>query len=109
MYNKINVNSRGLASMEIDSGQYGSFLIPVIMTKLPQDLRMHVAHETDREVWEIDELMSLLRKEVEAREATEMIKLLRILLTAVSVTHLKPSYCSGSVSKWFVSEMRVLS
>ena len=75
MYNKINVNSRGLASMEIDSGQYGSFLIPVIMTKLPQDLRMHVAHETDREVWEIDELMSLLRKEVEAREATEMIKL----------------------------------
>ena len=75
VYNKINVNIRGLASMGIDSGQYGSLLIPVIMTKLPQDLRLHVARETDKEVWEIDELMSLLRKEVEAREATEMIKL----------------------------------
>ena len=75
VYDKINVNSRGLASMGIDSGQYESLLIPVIMTKLLQDLHMHVAHETDREVWEIDKLMSLLRKEVEAREATEMIKL----------------------------------
>ena len=61
--------------MGIDSGQYGSLLIPVIMTKLPQDLRLRVARETDKEVWEIDELMSQLRKEVEAREATEMIKL----------------------------------
>ena len=75
VYDKINVNIRGLASMGIDSGQYGSLLIPVIMTKLPQDLRLCVARETDKEVWEIDELMSLLRKEVEAREATEMIKL----------------------------------
>ena len=49
MYGIINVNSRGMASMGIDSGQYESLLIPVIMTKLPQDLRMHVAHETDRE------------------------------------------------------------
>ena len=49
MYDKINVNSRGLASMGIDSVQYESLLIPVIMTKLPQDLHMHVAHETDRE------------------------------------------------------------
>ena len=45
------------------------------MTKLPQDLRFRVARETDKEVWEIDGLMSLLRKEIEAREAMEMIKL----------------------------------
>ena len=75
VYNKINVNSRGLASMGIDSGQYRCLLIPVIMTKLPQDLHLCVARETDKEVWEIDKLMALLQKEVEAREATEMIKL----------------------------------
>ena len=61
--------------MGIGSGQYGSLLIPVIMTKLPQELCLRVACETDKKVWEIDELISLLRKEVEAREATEMIKL----------------------------------
>ena len=61
VYDKINVNIRGLASMGIDYGQYGSLLIPVTMTKLPKDLRLYVACETDKEVWEIDELMSLLR------------------------------------------------
>ena len=36
--------------MGIDHGQYGSLLIPVTMTKLPKDLRLHVACETDKEV-----------------------------------------------------------
>ena len=64
--------------MGINSGQYGSLLIPVIMTRLPQDLRLCVAREVDKEVWEIDELISLLRMEVEAREATEVIKLHKV-------------------------------
>ena len=38
---------RGLAAMGIDSGQYGSLLIPVIMTKLPQELQLRVARKTD--------------------------------------------------------------
>ena len=78
VYDKINVNIRGLAAMGIESGQYGSLLIPVIMTKLPQELRLRFARETDKEVWEIDELMGVLRKEVEAREATELIKLSQV-------------------------------
>lgn len=75
VYDKVNVNIRGLTSMGIDSGQYGSLLIPVIMTKLPHELRLLVACETDKEVWEIDELMAVIRREVEARETTEQIKL----------------------------------
>ena len=75
VYDKVDVNIRGLASMRVKSEQYGSLLIPIIMTKLPQDLRLRVARETDKEVWEIDELMALIKKEVEAREATEFVKL----------------------------------
>ena len=59
VYDKVNVNIRGLASMGVKSEQYGSLLIPKIMTKLPQDLRLHVACETDKEIWEIDELMAV--------------------------------------------------
>ena len=61
--------------MGINSEQYGSLLIPIIMTKLPQDLRLRIARETDKEVWQIDELMTVIKKEVEAREATEFVKL----------------------------------
>ena len=40
---KINVNIRGLALLGIKSEQYGSLLIPIIMTKLLQELRLHFA------------------------------------------------------------------
>ena len=49
-YDKVNVNIRGLASMGVKSEQYSSLLIPIIMTKLPQDLCLRVAHETDKEI-----------------------------------------------------------
>ena len=38
VYDKININIRGLASLGIKSEQYKSLLIPIIMTKLPQEL-----------------------------------------------------------------------
>ena len=38
IFDKVNVHIRGLASMGVASKDYGSLLIPVIMTKLPSDL-----------------------------------------------------------------------
>ena len=38
VYDKVNVNIRGLDSLGIRSDHYGSLLIPIIMTKLPQEL-----------------------------------------------------------------------
>ena len=74
VYDKINVNIRGLSAMGISSTQYGSLLIPIIMTKLTPELRLRIARETKKEVWEIGELLTLIKQEVEAREATEMVK-----------------------------------
>ena len=60
--------------MGITSAQYGSLLIPIIMTKLTPELRLHIARESRNDVWEIRELLTLIKQEVEAREATEMVK-----------------------------------
>ena len=75
MYDKVNVNIRGLAFLGINSAQYGGLLIPIIMTKLPQELRLSIAHETDKDIWEIDELMTVIKRDIEAREASEFVKL----------------------------------
>ena len=40
IYDKISINIRGLESLGIKSDQYGSFLIPVIMSKLPLKVRL---------------------------------------------------------------------
>ena len=44
----------------------------MIMTKLPQDLHLCIAREADKEIWE---LMTVIKREVEAREAAEFVKL----------------------------------
>ena len=38
VYDKISIHLRGLDSLGIRTGQYGSVLDPVIMAKLPHDV-----------------------------------------------------------------------
>ena len=61
--------------MVIGSTQYGSLLIPIIMSKLPGEIQLRVAQETKEDVWSLDELMDVIHVEVEAREASEGVKI----------------------------------
>ena len=40
VYDKISLSIRGLESLGVSSNQYGSLLIPVIMSKLPHEIRV---------------------------------------------------------------------
>ena len=66
IYDKITVHVRGLCALGIDSKQYGSLLIPVIMSKVPNDIRFRMARENRGGVWDLDKLMTTLLAEVEA-------------------------------------------
>ena len=74
VYDKVSIHVRGLESLGVSSKEYGSLLIPIVMTKLPNDLRMRIARETSGDVWKIDEILEILQKEIEAREASERFK-----------------------------------
>ena len=74
VYDKISINVRGLESLGVSSSQYGSLLIPVIMSKLPPEIRIQVARNTAREVWEMSDLLEVIRQEVEAREISDGVK-----------------------------------
>ena len=52
--------------MDVCSEQYGSLLIPVIMTKLPSKIRLCIARESDA-VWRLEELMAVVKAKVEAK------------------------------------------
>ena len=60
--------------MGVNSEQYGSLLIPIIMAKLPAEIRVQVARNTSQDVWEIDSLLDFIQGEIEAREISEKIK-----------------------------------
>lgn len=51
VYDKISIHVRGLASLGVSADQYGSLLIPIIMDKLPCDIKLQIARKAAGEVW----------------------------------------------------------
>lgn len=74
VYDKISVHVRGLASLGISSEQYGSMLIPIIMSKLTNEIRIEIARKATGEVWKIDDLLNTIKIEIEAREVSEGVQ-----------------------------------
>ena len=68
VYDRISNNIRGLESLGVSSNQYGRLLIPVIMSKMPPEIRVQIARNTAREVWDMSELLEVVLQEVEVRE-----------------------------------------
>ena len=74
VYDKIGVNVHGLEALGIRSEQYGSFLISIIMSKLPGEVRLQIARVTTKDVWDVNELLHVIKGEVEARELSDTVK-----------------------------------
>ena len=65
---------RGLEALGVKADQYGSLLIPIIMAKLPPEIRVHVARNTTQDVWDIESILKVIQNEIEAREISKKIK-----------------------------------
>ena len=109
VHDQINVHIRGLASLKIKSDECGFILVPVIMSKLPIDVKLRIARESTEEVWKVDDLMNAIKREVEGREACEGVRAKpqvkpnvnhasHVPITGTFVTHcpsIQCAYCQG--------------
>ena len=68
LYDKTEIHIRGLQALSIEAQQYGSLLVPVLLSKVPQELRLIISREFDTGNWSLDELLKVFKTEVEARE-----------------------------------------
>ena len=68
LYNDIEVQIRSLRGIGLEEKRYGPMLAPVIMSKLPQEIKLILTRKFGKEIWAIDKLLYSLREEVEARE-----------------------------------------
>ena len=66
--NPLEITIRNLKSLNIEPSAYGSLLIPVLTSKLPTDLRTLFARKFSDRVWELNELLTLFKNELEAKE-----------------------------------------
>ena len=62
--------------MGINATQYESFLIPVIMSKLPAEVRLQIACVSIKDMWEVEELFTVIKAEVEAREISDTVQVI---------------------------------
>lgn len=69
LYDKLSVHVRRLSSLGVTAQEYGSLLILIIMSKLPNEIRLEIARKSTTDVWKISELLETIKGEIEAREA----------------------------------------
>ena len=65
---QVEVIIRGLQSLSVDESTFGSLLIPILLGKLPEDIKLQVTRLISSEIWDLREVLQLLSKEIEARE-----------------------------------------
>ena len=56
------------------TSSYGSLLVPVLLSKIPEHVRLLIGREIKDDQWELGRLLNLLRYEVENRERCLGIK-----------------------------------
>jgi hypothetical protein len=68
LYDSIEAHIRSLRNLGIDSNSYGSLLVPLIVGKLPDEMRLNVARNLEKNEWNIDKLLCKFKLELEARK-----------------------------------------
>ena len=61
-------NVRGLKALEVDAESYGSLMVPILMSKLPPEIRLIVSRSLKSEKWDFNDVMQIVEQEVDARE-----------------------------------------
>ena len=68
LFDNIELEVRSLSSIGCDSTTYGTMLIPIIMDKIPEEIKLALSLEFGNNIWDINKLLEVFRKELEARE-----------------------------------------
>ena len=64
----VEAHIRGLRAPGIPAETYGGLLTPVLINKLPSEIHLIVSREMSAGNWDLDGVMKILEREVEARE-----------------------------------------
>lgn len=72
-YDQVEAHTRALQASGVESGSYGKLFIPVLMEKLPTNLRLIISRCMDKQEWDFDAILRALDSGIEARERCELM------------------------------------
>ena len=67
-FDAVESNVRGLKALGVSASSYGGLLSPILMSRLSSELRLIISRELTEEEWDIEVVMEILQREIEARE-----------------------------------------
>ena len=56
VYDEVEIYMRGLQVQGVDSAQYGTVLIPIMIAKIPEDLRLILSRQFSGANWKLGKL-----------------------------------------------------
>ena len=68
LYDVVESNVRSLRALGVQSNSYGGLLTPILISKLPTELRLIISRELKEGEWEFESMMGVVEREVAARE-----------------------------------------
>ena len=74
MHCTIEINVRALSSLGINYEHCGPLLVPIILEKLPNTIKLQSSRKLEKENWNIEQFLSAINQEITARENFEYLK-----------------------------------
>ena len=71
LFDEIESNVRSLESLGVEANNYGSLLVPIIMNRLPHQLKLVASLNLSSDLWDLAELRKIMKLEITARENCE--------------------------------------
>ncbi|XP_066923450.1 uncharacterized protein [Clytia hemisphaerica] len=74
LYDTVESNVRALKSTGIEKETLGPMLIPIVLEKLPNVVRLHLSRTLGSNTWDITEFLKAINEEILARENFDYLK-----------------------------------
>ncbi|EDO28598.1 predicted protein [Nematostella vectensis] len=67
-YNAVETKHRGLQALGVEAAQYESILVPALLEKIPEAVRLSITRGKSHKNWVMEDMLAELLEEVELRE-----------------------------------------
>ena len=74
LYDTIESNGRALRSLGINYEHFGPSLVPILLEKLRNTIKLQISRILGKENWNIEQFLSAINQEIAARENFEYLK-----------------------------------
>ena len=68
LFDTVESSIRNLKTLKVELNLYGSLLVPLLNAKLPKELSLQIARNFEDDVWPLEDMMKVLKNEIQAKE-----------------------------------------